>query len=197
VLHKEAKTDHEQSRGRIIGQVDVGEIEVLDISLFDGDATEPTDLFAMHRDIRIGIKFKTRNDLPAPEIIIGIHTPDFLYVTMTTSSASQSCPNFSRGVHYFECHLADIILKPGSYALRLGFFDKLNRLLWLAENLKNFRVSLAGADLNKSIQAAAYLGLVDLPFKWHFFDGIGPQNSCLDQNQMKSVSEQSIDVKEK
>lgn len=170
VLHKEAKTDQEQSQRKIIGQVDAGEIEVLDISLFDGDSTEPTDLFAMHRDIRIGIKFRTNNDLPSPEIIIGIHTPDFLYVTMTTSTMAQSCPDFGRGVHYFECYLADLMLKPGSYAFRLGFFDQYNRLLWLAENLQNFRVSLDDADLNKSIQAAAYIGLVDLPFSWRFFD---------------------------
>jgi ABC-type polysaccharide/polyol phosphate transport system ATPase subunit len=197
VLHKEARTDHEHSRSKISGQVDVGEIEVLDISLFDGDTTEPTDLFTMHRDIRIGIKFKTKNDLPAPEIIIGIHTPDFLYISMATTAMAQSCPDFGRGVHYFECHLADLMLKPGSYALRLGFFDQLNRLLWLAENLKNFRVGLADADLNKSTQAASYIGLVDLPFKWHFFDGIETEDSCLDQNQTGTIVKTSLYVQGK
>jgi ABC-type polysaccharide/polyol phosphate transport system ATPase subunit len=175
VLHKEAKTDQEQSRRRIIGQVDMGEIEVLDISLFNGDASEPTDLFAMHRDIRIGVKFKTKNDLPAPEIMIGIHTPDLIYVTTATTSVMESCPDFGRGVHYFECHLSDLILKPGSYALRLGFFDQYNRLLWLADNLQNFRVSLSDADLDNSIYAVGYIGLVDMPFRWCFFDEIENQ----------------------
>jgi hypothetical protein len=53
----------------------------------------------------------------------------------------------------------------------LGFFDQFNRLIWFADNLKNFRVTLSYEDLNKS-SYAGYLGLIDLPFKWNFFDGV-------------------------
>ena len=164
-----AKKQYEHSHGKIIGQVDIGEVDVLDISLFNGDATMPTDVLEMHGSIRIGVRFEVSRDLPSTEIIIGIHTPDFIYVSMATSALAQGCPDFGRGVHYFECHLADVILKPGSYALRLGFFDQYNRLIWFGENLKSFRVGLSDIDLDKATYAG-YLGLVDLPFSWHFFD---------------------------
>jgi lipopolysaccharide transport system ATP-binding protein len=169
VMNKTAKKKFEQSNGKIIGQVDKGEIDVLDISLFNNDATVPTDVLEMHRRARIGVRFEVYRDLPSPEIIIGIHTPDFIYVAMATSSMVQNCPDFKRGIHYVECCLPDVILKPGSYALRLGFFDQYNRLVWFADNLKNFRVTLAYEDLDRSSHAG-YLGMVDLPFSWQFFD---------------------------
>ena len=169
VMTETAKKQYEHSHGKIIGQVDIGEVDVLDISLFNGDATMPTDVLEMHGSIRIGVRFEVSRDLPSTEIIIGIHTPDFIYVSMATSALAQGCPDFGRGVHYFECHLADVILKPGSYALRLGFFDQYNRLIWFGENLKSFRVGLSDIDLDKATYAG-YLGLVDLPFSWHFFD---------------------------
>lgn len=169
VMKETTEKNFKHSNGKIIGRGDNGEIDVLDISLFNGNATDPTDVLEMHRSARICVRFEVYRDLLSPEIIIGIHTPDFIYIAMATSNMVQNCPGFKRGIHYFECCLTDVILKPGSYALRLGFFDKYNRLVWLADNLKNFRVTLSDNDLDKS-SYAGYLGLVDLPFTWHFFD---------------------------
>jgi hypothetical protein len=180
---KAAKKQYEHSDGNIIGQVDLGEIEVLDICLFNGDVNLSTDILEMHGRVRIGVRFKVLRDLPSPEIIIGIHTPDFIYVSMTTTAFEPSCPDFNCGIHYFECHLADVILKPGSYALRLAFFDRYNRLVWYGQNLKNFRVSLTNADLDKSAQTVGYIGLIDLPFKWHFPKRVEDRDSCQDQKQ--------------
>jgi ABC-type polysaccharide/polyol phosphate transport system ATPase subunit len=175
---KAAKKQYEDSDGKIIGLIDAGEMKILDISLFSGDADEPTEILKMHESMRVGVRFEVFRDLPSTEIIFGIHTPDFIYVTMATSAVVKSGHDFSRGVHYFECHLADVILKPGSYALRLAFFDQYNRLVWYGQNLKNFRVSVNNADLDKKTQAVGLIGLVDLPFNWHFFDGMEPQDSC-------------------
>ena len=188
VMTETAKKQHEHSKGKIIGQVNKGEINVIDISLFNGNANVPTDILEMHGSVRIGVRFEVLRDLPSPEIIIGIHTPDFIYVTMATSALSQGCPDFGQGVHYLECCLTDVLLKPGSYALRLGFFDKYNRLIWFGENLKSFRVSLSDLDLDKSAYAA-YLGLVELPFSWYFFDSAEHKDLRLDHNQSDKDSE--------
>ena len=175
VTDKKEKEQNDHCYGKIVGQVDIGEIDVLDISLFNGDATMPTDVLEMHRDVRIGVRLHAHIDLPDLEIIIGIHTPDFIYVTMTTSAIQQDCPNFGRGVHYFECRLADMILKPGSYSIRLAFFDRFDRLIWYGRNLKNFRVSITNAYLDRSRHPGELMGLVDLPFSWHFFNSVETQ----------------------
>ena len=168
-MNKTAEKQNEHSHGKIIGQVDIGEIDVLDISLFNGDADMPADVLEMHGRVRIGVRFEARIDLPSPEIIIGIHTPDFIYITIASSKMLSGATNFKRGVHYFECHLADVILKPGSYALRLAFFDRYNRLIWYGQNLRNFIVKLNKLQLTTTVNTG---GLVVLPLKWHFFDKV-------------------------
>jgi lipopolysaccharide transport system ATP-binding protein len=168
-MNKTAEKQNKHSHGKIIGQVDIGEIDVLDISFFNGDANIPTDTLNMHGSIRIGVQFEVHRELPSTDIVIGIHTPDLVYVTMTTSALVKKCPDFGRGVHYFECHLSDLILKPGSYSIRLAFLDRYNRLIWYAQNLKNFRVVTTDADSANLTQVG---GLVNLPFSWHFFDRV-------------------------
>jgi ABC-type polysaccharide/polyol phosphate transport system ATPase subunit len=158
----------DQSDGKIIGLVDAEDIKILDISLFSGGADEPADMLEMHESMRVGVRFEVFHDLPSTEIIIGIHTPDFIYVTMATSAMEQSCPDFNRGIHYFECHFSDLILKPGSYSFRLAFFDKFDRMVWYGQNLKTFRVRANDGDSNLSAQTQGLIGLVELPMKWHF-----------------------------
>lgn len=175
VTENKVKEQYEHSCEKISSLVDTGEIEVLDIFLFNGDVNVPTDILEMHRPVRIGVRLHAHIDLPDLEIIIGIHTPDFIYVTMTTSAIQQVCPDFERGVHYFECRLADMILKPGSYSIRLAFFDRFDSLIWYGRNLKNFRVSITNADLDKSRHPGELMGLVDLPFSWHFFNPVETQ----------------------
>ncbi len=175
VTENKVKEQYESSCEKISSLVNTGEIEVMDISLFNGDDTISTDTLEMHRPVRIGVRLHAHIDLPDLEIIIGIHTPDFIYVTMTTSAIQQDGPDFGRGVHYFECRLADMILKPGSYSLRLAFFDRFDRVIWYGRNLKNFRVSINNAALDKSRHPGELMGLIDLPFSWHFFDSAEAQ----------------------
>jgi ABC-type polysaccharide/polyol phosphate transport system ATPase subunit len=170
---------HDQSDGKITGLVDEEEMKILDISIFSGDADEPTDILEMHESMRVGVRFEVFRDLPSTEIIFGIHTPDFIYVTMTTSAIVKSGHDFMRGVHYFECHLSDLILKPGSYSFRLAFFSKYDRMVWYGQNLKNFRVRANDEDSDISTQTQGLIGLVELPIRWHFFDPAEMQKSIL------------------
>jgi ABC-type polysaccharide/polyol phosphate transport system ATPase subunit len=167
VSEKNENTQNKDAKGKISGTIDAGEIEVLDISLFNGNTTEPTSILEMYRTIRICVRFETKIDLVSPEIIIGIHTQDFIYIDISSSNLLTKYMNFRRGVHNFECHLPDMIIKPGSYSLRLAFFDQYNRLIWYGQNLSTFRVRPDESILAKEIKTEN-IGLVELPFKWHF-----------------------------
>ena len=180
VSEKNEEGTRENSREKIRGIVDSKEIEVLDISLFNGDATNPTRVLEMHKTMRIGVRFEAKVDFRSSNIAISIHTQDFVYIAVASSSAQFDCLNFERGVHYFECHLDDMTIKPGSYALRLGFFDQYNRLVWYSLNLRGFRVKPMDSEFSKTLKSG---GLVDLPFKWHFPDAV---ESVLDHNQQRS-----------
>jgi hypothetical protein len=161
---------HEQralSNGKIAGEVDVGEINVSDISLFNGGG-KLTDVLEMHGTVRIGVRFEVLTDLSSLGILLGIHTSDFVYITTTTTDTLFSRPDFRKGSHYFECYLDDMVLKPGSYSLRLSFYDRYERVVWYGENLKNFKVIATDADSFKLPRS----GLIDLKFNWDF-DGDG------------------------
>ena len=160
-------------------QVDTGEIEVIDISLFNGKETTPTDTLDMHGIMRIGIRFKVNFDLPASVIVLGIHTPDLIQIVNTTSVMVPNYPDFEPGNHYLECCIEDIVLKPGSYSLSLVFFDRYARMIWYGQNLKNFKVIATHTDFSRLTQA----GLIDVPFTWHFFDGVKQGDSCLNHKQ--------------
>jgi lipopolysaccharide transport system ATP-binding protein len=168
ITDKKANDQYERSRGEIIVQVDTGEIDLLDISLFNGDAIIPSDILEMHGSVRIGVRFEVHVDLPSSIIVLGVHTPDFIHVTTTTSVMLPNYPDFEPGAHYFECHLADMLLKPGSYSLSLAFFDQYARMIWYGHNLKNFKVRTNNTDFARLTQK----GLIDLPFKWHFFNKV-------------------------
>jgi ABC-type polysaccharide/polyol phosphate transport system ATPase subunit len=180
VSGKNEKKLNSPSNEKISGTADTGEIEIMDISLYNGDAADPTDILNMHRTIRIGVRFEAKIDLPSPEIIIGIHTPDFIYIDIISSKLQTQYMNFSQGVYNFECQLPDMIIKPGSYALRLAFLDKYNRLMWYGQNLRAFRVRADESELVKEIKTE---GLVELPWKWCFPDREERRDMCQDYNK--------------
>jgi len=180
VTDKKANEQYQKNSNKIIAQVDTGEIDVIDISLFNGKETTPADTLDMHGIMRIGVRFKVYVDLPASIIVLGIHTPDLIQIVNTTSVMVPNYPNFEPGTHYFECHLEDIVLKPGSYSLSLGFFDRYARMIWYGQNLKNFKVRTAHTDFSRLTQT----GLIDLPFKWHFIEGAKQRDSYLNHNQL-------------
>ncbi len=160
------KKVHEQralSNDKIVGEVDVDEINVLDITLFNG-AGEPTDVLEMHGTVRIGVRFEVLKDLASLGILLGFHTSDFVYITTTTTDTLSSRPDFGIGSHYVECYLDDMVLKPGSYSVRLSFYDRYERVVWYGENLKNFKVIATDADSFKLPRS----GLIDLKFNWDF-----------------------------
>ena len=118
----------------------------------------------MHDPMRIGIRFTSKADFQSPEIVVGFHTTDFVYIASTSTATVQERPDISIGENYVECVLEDVQLMPGVYCIRLGFIDRFRRIVWYGENLKTFKVSGNNFDISKMPE----LGLVDLPFAWGF-----------------------------
>ena len=141
-----------------------GEVEVEDISLFANDANRPTDNIEMHDKLRIKVKYHAETDLPEVEIVVGIHTTDFVYIASAGTAVLEKRPELQRGTHSFECVMGDVALYPGIYAIRLAFLDQYSRPLWYGESLTTFRVTSNRVNRAKMPN----LGLVDMPFTWDF-----------------------------
>lgn len=167
------KTLNRVTKKTLSSQVlDSGEVEIEEILLFNGNSVSPSDEVEMHDSFRIGVRFKAKSDIPSPEIIVGFHTIDFVYIAQTSSATLPDRPDIAAGEHYFECILTDMQLMPGIYCIRLAFVDKYRRVIWCGENLKTFKVNGNNFDISKMPE----LGLVDLPFAWDFstmYNGAG------------------------
>ncbi|RNC67209.1 MAG: ABC transporter ATP-binding protein [Desulfuromonadales bacterium] len=158
----EEKLSHEI--GNIIGHGSSGEIEVNDIVFFEGDNNTPTQDLEIYESLRIGVYFKTNVDVQGIEVVIGIHTSDFVFITKTSSAMTPHRLNFPKGKHYLECNLPNTPLGPGVYAIGMSFFDQYRRPMWYGENLKTLRIATSKIDMTKMPAS----GLVYLPFDWYF-----------------------------
>jgi lipopolysaccharide transport system ATP-binding protein len=119
--------------------VDVEAIELLDVT---GGAV---DQIGSGDPLRVRIKLRFEHPVAKPEINVGTHTTDFIYLTTSSTALFDDRPDFGPGLHSIECHIPSYPLKPGVYCVRLAIFDQHRRLVYSGETLKIFSVR-ANAD---------------------------------------------------
>lgn len=149
--------------GGEINSTGSGEIEVLDIQMFNAGSPQATDEVEMHAATIIGIRFRSHTLLHAPEIILGFHTPDSIYVASSSSAVLSTQPDIEPGDHYIECRVPDMMLVPGVYYVRLAFLDKYRRSVWDGHKLYPFKVV---PDSHTNVLRMPQMTLVDMPFSW-------------------------------
>lgn len=160
-LHR--RMHEEQWAGSPLPNVtDSGEIAVNSIHLLSDGGTEPLSEIEAHAAIRVVVDFRCRTPLHAPEIIVGFHTTDMVFIAAASTAGRAGPVDFPAGEHRIECRFTDVSLLPGTYQMRLAFFDRHRRSMWIGNRLCSFRVvPAAGVNLMH-----IPLGLVDMPAEW-------------------------------
>lgn len=164
-----------ESQKRLGKIVSSGEIEVKEIAIRNGKDSEPTDSVEFHGPMRIGVTFEAFTDIDSPEILVGIHTSDFVYVTVSSSLSLKNDLYFKKGTHYIECVIDKVQIKPGSYSIMISFHDKYHRKIWHGENLKMFKISANGVDMT----FIPIIGLMDIPVNWNLSQGVANNDRTL------------------
>lgn len=131
---------------------------------FFNDAGDSVQQVDMHEPLTIKVDFESTKKLERPEIVVGLHTSDFVHVLSVGNALPDIRPDFNAGRHHFTCRLSDIPLRPANYALRLAFLDQYRQTLWYAENIRQVQVTPGKYDITKIPEA----GLVDVPTSWKF-----------------------------
>ncbi len=164
-----------RARGGFSNYTGSGEISVEEVHLFGDGSAEPTDEIVMHAPATIGIRFHCHNMIEKPEVILGFHTQDSIYVASSSSYTLSRQPDLRPGEHYLECRVPDLMLVPGIYFLRLAFLDKHRRNMWDGHKLNPFKVV---QDVRTNVMHMPQMTLVDMPFSWKV-DGenIPPQSN--------------------
>lgn len=117
----------------------------------------------MHSGLTVCVDFDCAHEVENLEIVIGIHTADMIYIASAGTGALNRKINATKGRQAIACTFPDIVLYPGTYAIRLSFLDQYSRAMWYGENLTTFRISAGHVSRGKM----PTLGLVDLPNQWN------------------------------
>jgi lipopolysaccharide transport system ATP-binding protein len=138
-LHEqyETKTNIQTS-----GEVEIRRIDILDVN------GQPIDQIESSGMLRVSVCFDLKRFIKRPEIVVGTHTTDFVYLSASSTSVFDDRPDFEAGLHEVEYIVPSFPLVAGVYCIRVAFFDQNRRLMFAGETLKMFFV-VSGNDETK------------------------------------------------
>ncbi len=139
-----------------------GEVDLVAATVMNenGEEIEALDSGA---PLRVKVQFYAKHKMSRPEIVIGTHRTDFVYLTAasTYSLDEQDRPDFEEGLNEIECVIEHFPFVEGVYCIRACVFDKNRRLVYNGESLTTFSVKATITDAGDP-----GLRTVDLPTNW-------------------------------
>jgi len=122
-----------------------GELEVASVELLD-DAGNVLESTATNDPLNVRLTFKCHAALVKPEIIVGFHTTDFIYLIQLSNAHLDTRPDLAVGLNQVTCRLPRLPLAPGVFCVRVLVLDAKRRSVFSQDMLKVFDVR-APADI--------------------------------------------------
>lgn len=137
-----------------------GEVDVESIDILDENNKVTTEIKSQAPlNIRVSLKFNA--PVKKPEIVVGTHTTDFVYLTACSTAVYENRPDFSTGLHTINCIMPSYPISPGVYCIRIAIFDQNRRTIYAGETLKIFTVMPKSNEMKE-----APMRILDLPSSW-------------------------------
>lgn len=125
-----------------------GSLALRSIETF-GENGDNSDEIPCGGTLGIRIHFSIDRPLNKPEIIIGTHTTDFIYLTSTNTLSMGNQPSLEKGNHEIECTIPSYPLVPGVYCVRFVVRDEYGVGLFNGETLKIFTITTSINDVTE------------------------------------------------
>lgn len=156
-----------------------GEANLIDVNVLDvfGNQVCAVESGAA---LTIRVKFNLATFLENPEIVVGTHTTDFVYLDSGSTAAVNRRHCLEPGEHCIEYRLDSYPLAAGEYCVRFALLDRYRRMILSGESIKLFSVVSKG---NQALEASAKL--LSLPCTW-ILDGIdcrGMEPGCAEDGR--------------
>jgi ABC-type multidrug transport system ATPase subunit len=139
-----------------------GEADLMDIAVV-GTNSEPIEEISPGSDLTVRVRFRLAHLLHRPEIIIGTHTTDFVYLTGASTAVLEHRPDYEAGEHEIAVTFKHYPLSAGVYCVRFVILDALRRTVFVGENLRTFKVKVSESEAREE-----GLRILDVPVTWHF-----------------------------
>ena len=111
--------------------------------------------------LHVRIRFELKRDLKKPEIAVGTHRTDFVYLTASSTATLKDQPDYPAGQHEIEYIVSTFPFVSGTYCIRFAILDQHRRAIYYGETLKLFSVLPLANEAKQ-----AELRMLDLPTKW-------------------------------
>lgn len=134
------------------------ELESVDIINING---ELINSITSREQLNIRVRFTLFKNFKKPEIVIGTHTTDFVYLTASSTITFEDRPDFNIGKHEVICTVESFPLIEGTYGIRFSMFDENRGQIFSGESLQTFAVKEPGGTRSEH----GWLTL-NLPTKW-------------------------------
>ena len=116
------------------------EFQLISIDIIDINS-KPIESIESRSPLNIRVRFKLNKAFRRPEILIGTHTTDFVYLTASSTITFGDRPDYEIGEHEVIYSVDSFPLVQGVYSIRLAMFDENRCLIFEGEALKTFIVN--------------------------------------------------------
>ena len=162
--------------------VDTKEIEVLRIELVSEKRSDGTPVCPLFSDLRLKVTVNVPHPIKNVEINIGLHNPEMVFMTKSSTSLLNSPIDLAPGTHTIEMIIDELSLCPGTYGVGMGIYDWTRRPLWTGNRLI-WLVIEATAELAPKLPQGT---LAYMPARWSISsDG---ENAINDKKQSSSIA---------
>ena len=136
--------EHAKNNGNQITSQDL--IQLIDVSVISENG-ENIEAIKSGDSLRIKVIIKVNKAITKPEIVIGTHTTDFVYLTASSTDTSElPIAQLLPGEHTIELEQKRYPMKAGVYGIRIAVFDQHRNSLYSGENLKFFTVEKSASE---------------------------------------------------
>ena len=137
-----------------------GEISLCGIEVSSDDG-RLVDSIRSGQSLKVTVEFSSSATIEQPSIIIGTHTPDYIYINAGSSATEAERPDIVPGVHRVSYEIPAFPVIPGVYLIRFSVYDGNHRPVFLGESLSSFMVTPSSGEIQK-----AGMRLIEIPGRW-------------------------------
>jgi len=121
----------------------IAELLTIETILEDGQKTERINA---GDKLLIKIVLRIHKEMIKPEIVVGTHTTDFVYLTAASTDTNKKIDRLSPGTHQIIFSHESFPLKAGSYGVRMVIFDQNRNSIFNEDNLLFFSVNVSQSE---------------------------------------------------
>jgi lipopolysaccharide transport system ATP-binding protein len=111
------------------------DIDVLAIKVSCAERKEGTPVCRLFNDLIINITIKASHRQPKAEINIGLHNPEMVFITKSSTLLSNRVFDLEEGLNEIQATIKNVSICPGTYGVGLGVYDWTRRPLWTGSKL--------------------------------------------------------------